>query len=100
MIDNFEESALAKEFVFFFLEVFAERIELVSTDDSAEGGKQDRVLARFVWVIHADELTNRINKFSSIIRILECLIRREMHRDVSQPPSGLMLLQKHVHKID
>ena len=68
--------------------------------DSAKSRKQHCVLARFVWVIHADELTHRINKFSSIIRILECLIRREMHRDVSQPPSGLMLLQKHVHKID
>jgi hypothetical protein len=100
MIDNFEESALAKEFVLFFLEIFAERIELVRAHDSAKSRKQHCVLARFVRAIHADKLAHRIGKLPSIICILERMTRREMHRYVGQPPPGLVLLQKHIHKID
>ena len=100
LLDRLLEPLLAEEPVLLLLELLAEVLEPLRRDELVQGRKQHCVLPRFVWVIHADELTHRINKFSSIIRILECLIRREMHRDVSQPPSGLMLLQKHVHKID
>src|SRR5881392_1535113 len=99
-IDNFEESIFTKEFVFLFLEIFAERIEFMCAHDSAKSRTQDGVLARFVRVIHADELAHRIDKLPSITSILERLACREMHRDVGQLSSGLMLLQKHIHKID
>jgi hypothetical protein len=99
-IDHFEESIFTKEFIFFFLEIFAERIELMRAHDSAKSRKQDGVLTRFVRVIHANELAHGIDKLPSIICVLERRPRRELHRYVSQSPPGLVLLQKHIHKID
>jgi hypothetical protein len=43
-----------------FLEVLAECVEFVLRHDGAKRGKQDRVLARFVWPVHPRELAQRV----------------------------------------
>src|SRR6266478_8724593 len=49
------EAFRTKHFVFFFLEVFAQRVVFTLADDGMQRGKQDGVFPRLVGTIHADK---------------------------------------------
>src|SRR6266576_612002 len=89
-IDHSYKTIFTEKFVLLFLEIFSERTVFILAHDLAELGKENRVLTRLMWVVHADELPQGIGKFTPVIRILESLVGRELHRDVGHFPSTLM----------
>src|SRR5207248_10117413 len=60
------ESFFAEQLVLFGLELLAQGVEFVLANDAAQRRKQNRVLARFVRAIHANELLNAGGQPSAI----------------------------------
>jgi hypothetical protein len=71
----------------------------VSADYLAELRKQYGVLARFVRVIHAGELSQGICELSPVIGVFERLKRGELKRLIGHAAPCLMLLEKHIDQV-
>ena len=99
-IDHFLEALFPKELVFLFLKIFAQGRKLVCANNPAKGWKQDSVLASLVRVVHPNKLAEEFRDFAPILGILQRLVGRELQREIGQAAPGLVLLQKHVDKID
>src|SRR5215469_3322958 len=73
LIDNLEKSILSEKLVFLLLEILSQRIELVGADDSVKRREQYCVLARFMRIIHTDEVMHRIRQVAPVVIVLERL---------------------------
>src|SRR5579864_3411243 len=55
LIDDFEETLVAKQLILFLLKILAEGVVFVRGDDGAKRRKQDRIFAGLMRTIHAQE---------------------------------------------
>ena len=68
-------------------------------DDVAKGREEDGVFARFVGIVHANELPHGVGEFEPVAGILQRLVGGELDRYVGKPAAALMLLQEHVDQV-
>lgn len=68
-------------------------------DELAERREQHGVLARLVWVVHADELPQRVRQLAPVVGMADGRQRGQMQRRIGEPSASLVLLQQHVHQV-
>lgn len=78
LIDNLVETFFAEELMFFRLEFFAKRVELVLRQNTAKRGEQHRVLAGLMWLVHPNELLHGFDDRLCRGGIFECLGVRQL----------------------
>src|SRR6266478_563090 len=100
LVHHLFKSVFAEEFVFFLLEIFAERIEFMRQNDLSKSRKKNSVLAGFMRIVHADELLHGSNELRPLGFIPERLQIRESQSHIRDTPTGLVLRAKHFYQVD